>query len=401
LTLKENLANHRDSIDHIEKAKYSVSKNLYIFLSIVLGTVGILNLIQNDINYIPLLSGSFLSLICFGILVKFNNYKVAAFIGMFMAFGLTVYNISITSNYGHFVDFFWIVVIAIYLFFVLGNTWGVFNLFLNIAAVTVILYLVRIEIVEQVPKPYTPFSQFNFILNIIISGVVFSYITIKVLTALNKSQKDLLSTNKELIKSNEEKTIMLKEIHHRVKNNLQVITSLLRLQLHEIQDEKSRHHFSDSINRVSAMAIIHEKMYQTESLSKIDIASYLQSLIDDLISSYARLTEIETRITSNIENMEPESIVPLALIFNELVSNTLEHAFQNMPHGVIGIDVLKNENGTTTIHYSDNGKWKAPTKDSSFGLELIETFTEQLDGSCRRESLDSGTHYHFEFSKEL
>lgn len=388
-------------IDHIEKARYLVSRNLYIFLSIILCSLGILNLIQNDINYIPLLVGGALSLTCLGILWKFKNYRFAAFIGMFLAFGLTIYNMTVTSNFGHFVDFFWIVVIAIFIFFVLGNTWGIINLFLNISAVVVVLHLDRIGVFQQVEKEYTFFSHFNFILNIMVSGIVFCYITIKVVTALKKSQTDLLATNEEISKSNEEKTIMLKEIHHRVKNNLQVIVSLLRLQLHELEDEEARHHFSDTINRVSAMAMIHEKMYQTESLSRIDLESYLSTLVRDLISSYAVDKDIEIRITSNIKNMEPESIVPLALIFNELVSNSLEHAFKNLNKGTITIDVQQNEKGITTIHYSDDGEWREPEKEYSFGIELIETFTEQLEGTCKRKNLSTGTHYHFEFNKNL
>lgn len=389
------------SPDYIEKARYQVSRNLFTFLAVILCLLGILNLVQNDINYIPLISGGVVSLFCLGILLKWRNYKLSAFIGMFMALGLTIYNMSVTSNFGHFVDFFWIVVIAIYIFFVLDNLWGIINLFLNVAAVVIVLQLDRTGVFEQVEKPYSAFSHFNFILNIAVSGIVFSYITIKVLTALRKSQADLISTNKEITKSNEEKTIMLKEIHHRVKNNLQVIVSLLRLQLHELKDEEARHQFSDTINRVGAMAMIHEKMYQTESLSRIDLESYLKKLINDLISSYAIEKEIETRITSNISNMEPESIVPLALIFNELVSNSLEHAFKDLSKGLITIDAQQNENNTTTVHYSDNGGWKNSTKEYSFGIELIETFTEQLEGTCKRQILASGTHYHFEFNKVL
>ena len=392
---------HQATTDHIEKARYEVSRNLYSFLAIILGVLGTMNLVQGDINYIPLLSGSILSICCLFILLKWKKYKLSAIIGLFMALGLAIYNMTVTSNFGHFVDFFWIVVIAIYIFFVLGNVWGIINLFLNIAAVAIVLHLDRIGVFQQVDKEYTTFSFFNFILNILVSGVVFTYVTVKVLTALSRSQSDLQVTNTELTRSNEEKTIMLKEIHHRVKNNLQVIVSLLRLQLHELQDEKSRHHFSDMMNRVSAMAIIHEKMYQTESLSQIDLESYLKTLIQDLIASYVVDKNIETKISSNIKDIDPESIVPLALIFNELVSNSLEHAFKRQNNGVITVKAVQNEDGSTAIQYSDDGSWQDPVKDYSFGIELIETFAEQLEGSCKREVTDGGTHYHFEFKNQL
>jgi two-component sensor histidine kinase len=325
---------------------------------------------------------------------------VAAFTAMILSAAMTFYNMMVISHFDHFVDFFWVICMSIYIFFVLEVFWGAINLILNIAVIVAIQLLDQLGFVERINKDFTSFSQINYVFNIIVAGFVFTYVLQKVLNTMKNTEKEFIIANTKLKKSNEEKTIMLKEIHHRVKNNLQVITSLLRLQLHEIDDEKARHHFTDSINRVSAMAIIHEKMYQTESLSQIDLESYLQSLIDDLISSYARLTEIETKITSNIEDIEPESIVPLALIFNELVSNTLEHGFQNRPHGVITIDVKRNNDGSTSVFYADNGKWQAPIKEYSFGLELIETFAEQLEGTCQRQTYD-GTKYLFEFKGQL
>lgn len=389
------------NIDHVEKAKNVVSRNLFIFLTVVLGSLGTLNLIQDDINMYPLLAGASVSLLCLILLKVTKNYKAPAYIGMILAFGLTIYNMNVTSNFGHFVDFFWIIVIAIYVFFVLGNVVGVINLFFNIGAVVVIFLMAKTGKIEIIEKEYTAFAQVNFIINVAVSGIVFSYITIKVLTALQKSQHSVEDANVELTKSNEEKTIMLKEIHHRVKNNLQVITSLLRLQLRELEDENLKHHFTDSINRVSAMAIIHEKMYQNENLSRIDLESYVNSLVKDLISSYAVEVDIETSITSNVHKMEPENIVPLALIFNELISNSLEHAFKGRNQGKITVDIHRNEFDITSIHYSDDGIWKHRDKHHSFGLELIQTFVDQLDGSHNMLTNDKGTHYNFKFNKIL
>ena len=397
----KKIKDHFQSEDHVDKAKFVLTRNLFSFLAILLGTLGTLNLIQGDINMFPLLGGAVLCLIVLALLAKFKNYKVAAIAAIILSFSMNVYNMTVTSNFGHFVDFFWIVCMAIYIFFLLGKYWGIFNLFLNITAVVVILYLVRTGQFVQVQKEFTDFSQINFIINIIVSGIVFSYIMVKVLDALTNTEKGYVTANQDLQKSNAEKTIMLKEIHHRVKNNLQVITSLLRLQLNEVTDEKSRHQFSDSINRVSAMAIIHEKMYQSESLSQIDLESYLQSLIADLINSYSVNCEIQTTISSNIQNIEPKSIVPLALIFNELVSNSLEHGFKNSEKGILKIKVDQTESGITKMTYQDSGTWLSPQKNYSFGLELIETFTEQLDGNFKREIKPDGTHYSFEFSQLL
>lgn len=299
------------------------------------------------------------------------------------------------------VDFLWLICTAVFIYFVLGRFWGTINLFVNIGIVSVILYIDIIDQIDLVAKEYTAFSAPNFMINLLISGIVFTYLIVQVLSALSFTEINFTGANVELSKSNEEKTVMLKEIHHRVKNNLQVITSMLRLQLHEMHDDTTKHHFTDSINRVSAMAIIHEKMYATESLTEIDLESYLGALVSNLISSYAVNLKVETSIDSNIKRIEPKSIVPIALIFNELVSNSIEHGFSDRVTGKIEIQAQQNEHRITKVIYRDNGEWKAPSRESSLGVELIESFTEQLDGTCEQNNSSAGTECVFLFKKLL
>ena len=390
-----------NSDNPIDKVKFDVTRNMFTFLTIVLTVLGTVNLIQDDINMYPILTGAAICLIVLVLLFQFKNYKLAASVAMLLGFGMTNFNMMVTSNFGHFVDFFWLISVAVYVFFVLGKITGIINLFINIGAVVVILYLDRTGEITRVQKEFTDFSQLNFIINILLSGVVFSYLFIQVINALRFTEVNYVEANVELSKSNEEKTVMLKEIHHRVKNNLQVITSLLRLQLHDVEDETTKHHFTDSINRVSAMAMIHERMYQTESLTEIDLESYLDALVSDLISSYAVNLKVETSIHSNIKRIEPKSIVPMALIFNELVSNSIEHGFADRVTGRLEIQAQQDDTGVTTVTYRDNGEWKAPVRDSSLGLELIESFTEQLDGECVQNHSAAGTEYVFTFKKLL
>jgi two-component system, sensor histidine kinase PdtaS len=385
----------------IHQAKFDVTRNMFTFLTIVLSVLGIINFIQDDINMYPLLAGAAICIIVLFLLFQFKNYKLAGFVGMVMVTVMTGYNMMVTSNFGHFVDFFWIIVMAIFVFFILDRVWGVINLFVNIAIVVVVLHLDRTGEIVRVQKEFTEFSEINFIINIVISGVVFSYLVIKVLGTLRFTEINYVETNMELSKSNEEKTVMLKEIHHRVKNNLQVITSMLRLQLHDIEDETTKHHFTDSINRVSAMATIHEKMYATESLTEIDLESYLDALVSDLISSYAVNLKVETSIHSNVKRIEPKSIVPIALIFNELVSNSIEHGFSDRVTGKIEIQAQQDDKGATTVTYRDNGEWKTPTRETSLGVELVQSFTEQLDGTCQQNHSPAGTEYIFVFNKLL
>lgn len=381
---------------HFEAAKYIVTRNLFAILAVILFILGIINFIQGDINMIPTLAGGSVSGLVLLILYQTKKYRIAAIVAVFMSTILTIYNLLVTSDFGHFVDFFWIAIMSLYVFFTLGKRWGVFNLFMNISVVVIIFYLARISEIKQYPKEFTSFSQPNFIINISIAGIIFSYMVILMINQMRLAQERYVTTNAELTLINEEKTVMMKEIHHRVKNNLQVVMSLLRLQANEIDDKRTKYHLTDSVNRISAMAMIHEKMYQSETLSKIDLKAYIQSLVQDLITSYADKTKIEVEIESELDRIEPKSIVPVALIFNELVSNSIKHGFKGMETGKILIHVTRNPDGSIQLDYSDNGVWANAEKSNGFGLEMIETFTDQLDGKVVR-TIDHGTHYSFTF----
>ena len=190
--------------------------------------------------------------------------------------------------------------------------------------------------------------------------------------------------------------MMLKEIHHRVKNNLQVITSLLRLQSRELENEEAISKFQETTNRVIAMSMIHEKMYQSEELSKINIEEYFNSLSNDLLSSYQVAFPIDIKIYCSIETLGMRPIVPLALIFNELLSNSLKYAFCGNNAAKIDIKLQKMEQGIFVLSYEDNGTWKIPTRKDSFGMELIDALTEQLEGSMSFSD-NRVTKYVFEF----
>lgn len=384
--------------NYFEEAKYNVTRNLFTFLTILLFGLFLMNFIKDDLNMVATGFGSLLSAIVLIILFKTKRYKIAAISAVFMALGINMSNLLIESNFHNFLDFFWIIIIVLFVFFTLGKVWGIVNLYMNITGAVCIFVFEKVGWVEFVLKEFTSFSIYNFVLNSFFATLVFVYIILQMVKQTNIAEEKYRGANQELALRNEEKTVMLKEIHHRVKNNLQVITSLLRLQANEVDDPKSKHHFEDSVNRVSAMAMIHEKMYQTESLTRIDLKSYLDGLIQSLINSYAGTIKIESSIHSNIKEVDPKSLVPVALIFNELVSNSIEHAFKGREKGKIEIEANRKPNGTVIIDYKDDGQWIEPAKENSFGLELIETFTEQLDGTFTRET-GNGTHFRFVFEK--
>ncbi|MBD2102432.1 histidine kinase dimerization/phosphoacceptor domain -containing protein [Leptolyngbya sp. FACHB-261] len=183
-----------------------------------------------------------------------------------------------------------------------------------------------------------------------------------------------------------EKEVLLKEVHHRVKNNLQVISSLLNLQSDQIQDSQALEVFKESQNRVRSMALIHEKLYQSKHLASIDFSDYIRSLTDTLLRSYGNsANRIELSMSAGEVLLGIDTAIPLGLIISELVSNALKHAFTEQEPGMIRVGLHNGSNSELMLTVSDNGiglpkdfDWQ---NSESLGLRLVNDLAEQLDGS--------------------
>lgn len=302
----------------------------------------------------------------------------------------------------HVIEYVWFVMFTLYSFFVLGRKVGYAIMGICIFLISIYLVFFLETNFQNIKINASAFQVLATISNIIIAF----FIVAKIITQFKDTRdhaelkfsdanQSLEEKNKMIKAQNEEKTIMLKEIHHRVKNNLQVISSLIRLQSFETEDIEAKKMFEATVGRVVAMALIHEKMYQKDNLSKINLANYLKSLAEDLLASYGISKHVNFSIESELEIIGNRTIVPLALIFNELISNSLKHAFKDVDEGEIRVSIKVFDWENFTIRYSDNGNWVNKTEESSFGLELINTFTEQLDGEISRRSNEKGTVYTF------
>ncbi|MGQ9854233.1 MAG: PAS domain S-box protein [Candidatus Oleimicrobiaceae bacterium] len=189
----------------------------------------------------------------------------------------------------------------------------------------------------------------------------------------------------ELVSSLKEKELLLKEIHHRVKNNMQVISSLLSLQSSYLTDPRMLAIFNDSQNRVKSMALIHEKLYQSKNLVRVDFAEYTRSLISHLFDSYGVDPErISTEVQSDDVDLAIDTGISCGLIVNELVSNALKHAFPGGRKGKVTV-ALERVNGAYVLQVSDDGVGFPPHVDfrntESLGLQLVNTLTDQLEGN--------------------
>ena len=190
------------------------------------------------------------------------------------------------------------------------------------------------------------------------------------------------------------KEVLLQEVHHRVKNNLQIISSLLSIQSKQIQDPATLEVFTESQNRVKSMALVHEKLYQSDDLAKVDFADYIQSLSAALFRSYNfKLKTIALKLQVSPVFLNVDTAIPCGLILNELVSNSLKHGFPNNTPGEILIRLDANADQSFSLSVQDNGVGfpQAVAKTSkSIGLQLISGLTKQLHGALEMSS-DQGT----------
>lgn len=199
------------------------------------------------------------------------------------------------------------------------------------------------------------------------------------------------------------KDILLKEIHHRVKNNLQVMSSLLNLQSRKFKDPDVIEAFKESQHRARSMAIAHERLYHSQSLEDINFKIYIQSLVEYLVSSYGFSGE-NIKININIEDISlgVDTSVPLGLIINEIVSNTLKHAF-NDDSGEIHIKMHQSGEDTYILNIADNGIGFPEELDfrnaDSLGLQLVNSLVDQIEGHLEIKR-NKGTEFEISF-KEL
>ncbi|MBC7097282.1 MAG: hypothetical protein H5T39_06320, partial [Methanobacteriales archaeon] len=204
---------------------------------------------------------------------------------------------------------------------------------------------------------------------------------------------------KNLQESLHEKEVLLREVHHRVKNNLQVISSLLSLQAKYCGNEEVKNIIADSQARIKSLALVHEKLYRTENIAHISSREYLESLSMDIINFQAP-RPIKIRLEIDIDDipLEMDKCIPLGLITNELVRNSLKHAFPE-GEGIITVN-FKRQGDKCKLEISDNGKGLPKDFDierlSSLGLQLVLGLVRQLDGQLMIES-DGGTLFSIEF----
>lgn len=338
----------------------------------------------------------------FIIFKRFRNIWWPAFILCLLVSLIVCFNINLNNETIHIVEPFWMIVIVVFAVFMIGVKWAIF-----ISAVLMVGFSFFVvnklesnlrEFLHLIPSiKYFVIVEIAAALIVLIYILSFFVATTKRAEHALRTGNWLLEENNNLVKKqNSEITVLLKEIHHRVKNNLQVVNSLLRLQSVQIDDERSREVFDNAQHRIKAIALIHERMYKSPDLSNIDSEGYFRGLAEDLLRQSSVNENIRLEIKIQLATWKQDIVVPMGLLLNELIANSVEHGKLG-DNGIITIELTDQPEGSLLV-YSDNGIGFTEEPVAGFGLELIQTLCEQLNGKMERFNFPGkGLEYRFVF----
>ena len=320
-------------------------------------------------------------------------YLITSILVFVASFLITFFSGGILSS---FIVYIPLAVIAGY---VMKQSYGNFWLIISILSL-VTLYFVNESYIDQIncipPEFTTAFGVISISTGLIVLGGVYGrYFSSVIYRSINKSKKIEIQ--------NKEKEVLLKEIHHRVKNNLQVITGLLCLQAGTTESKKEKELLQHSQLRINSMAIIHQLLYQSERFDKINYDDYLCQLISELTQIFENENHnISTGINSDCVFLNMNTAIPLGLMINEIITNSFRHGI--VKGGDIYIELERNKNFNTSylLKIGDNGIGIDPNIDidnlNSLGLKLINNLVVQIDGSIKMDTAKKGTHYLISFN---
>jgi two-component sensor histidine kinase len=258
------------------------------------------------------------------------------------------------------------------------------------------LLTVKDEQISQQRKTQYLFIGIAVILSAFLFTLYRSYLS------RNKRLKITAELNEKLKVKNAENELLLKEIHHRVKNNLEVVSSLLALQFAKISDPDIQEAMQASQNRVQSMGILHQRLYQNEQLAFIEMKDYFMNLTENILSSYNATERVAVEFPMETIELDVDTAVPIGLIVNELLTNALKYAFPVGQLGKIKLSLQEISENVLQLSVADNGVGKvtnATPQGTGFGTQLVDLLTRQLDGTLTQR-IENGTTISIQFAKK-
>ncbi|AWX43379.1 Protein-glutamate O-methyltransferase [Flagellimonas maritima] len=384
-----------DKIDLVLKVNYSSSLFALVFGAICFFFLGITEIIP-----ITCIFFAVLNIVNTLLYRKHKNilltYNITSMLSMIGAIVVTLCSGGIQS------PFIFVLAIIVFAGYVTTKIYGHFYLIINLVVLAILfLYdLGDFRILDNV-IPLESKSWFAFISSVFavyLLGGVFG-------KNLLKAHHKLYKSRKEILERIGEKETLLKEVHHRVKNNLQTVSSLLSLQSRAIADDKISSIIKSSQNRVVSMAMVHEMLYKRDDyLSKIELKPYVKELSEYLVRSVKGNTNnVKVNLDIDDNKLSIDTVIPLGLIINETITNALKYGISSEKGGEITISLKNLSNKRYELYIGDDGKGYAhnfdPKNSKSLGLKLIYNLTRQLRGTIARDMSRKGTYYRIEFDE--
>ncbi|HDZ13663.1 hypothetical protein LCGC14_0766710 [marine sediment metagenome] len=323
------------------------------------------------------------------------TYNIVSIMTLTGAIIITLYSGGINS------PFIFVLALIVVAGYVTTKAYGTVYLNLNLLIIVLIYSqsIVDFSFVSNVvpEKSKNLFALFSILFSVYLLGGVFG-------KNLLHAHHNLYKTKNELEEKINEKETLIKEVHHRVKNNLQTISSLLSLQSRNTTDPEVKNLLKSSQNRVISMAMVHEMLYMREDLSNIEYQSYVQELAEYLVRSIkGTSSNISLEIDIPEIKLNIDTAIPLGLLINETLTNALKYGIINEEKGRIYVKLRKDRDHQFVLNIGDNGKGFSEDvtykNSQSLGLKLIHNLTRQLQGSIERDLSKKGTHYEMKFKQ--
>ncbi len=378
---------------YLDKGKYLLTYRLSLLFMLVFFALTINGFffdVQSSVFYFVVFavaSGGFI------FLNRTKKYQPIYWVYTVAASVVDMIALNTPSHVPHFAEFCWVFSIIIFAFIGLGRKAAFyFLIFLMVGTGYFIFFNSNREVFSVQEMSF--FGQLGMWLEIVFAIFSVAYLLHQYSlfqsygeTQLRLANEELAYQNKIIQRKNKENSTLLKEIHHRVKNNLQIVISLLRMQRERVESTETKTDFTEAINRIHSMSLIHQQLYHERELSRIEVHSYFSELINSLLRSYLgadRKVSVHCKI--DVPEMSLETIVPLGLLMNELITNSVKHAFVEEGRNYdMSLEICAYGDRGLQLTYADSGNWTAShLSGTSFGQELIEVLTEQLNGELKR-----------------
>lgn len=366
----------------LDDLRFQMLKYAYITTIVIIGFSAVLHLLFSD-NVVQLLSiGVPLSLV--------------ALLGLYILPRLSLdYTVSITFS---------LMYIGLYIAGFLGVLGPGFVILILNMILMISLFFVKRRIVVLVACTLGVIVNIIIVLptsiylhEYLIGSIAFLSFFYAISTLIYKYQDRLIIENDRIQSKNKEIELLLKEIHHRVKNNLQTISSILYLQSVKMTDKEAKEAIIKGQHRIETMALIHKNLYQRNNLAGIEMKEYITNLVANLDNAHGKDKNIDISIEMGSIEIDIDTAIPLGLIINEVLTNSFEYAFTNQSKKKIEVIMRLNEFDQYVIKIQDNGNGKNSTK-NEFGKKLIQLLTQQINAHYKEEYND-GYRFHLILEK--